>query len=118
MRRAYRVAAKIREIIASAVLFHDEELLRSVTITSSQVSKDLRHAKVYWMVHGDEADKKALEEFFQRSAKEFRSKLAENLGTRFVPELRFFYDETLDEAQRIDDLMRRAKEMSPEEELP
>jgi ribosome-binding factor A len=38
-----------------------------------------------------------------------RSKIAKELKLRFVPTLEFFYDETEDAAQRIEDLLKRVK---------
>jgi ribosome-binding factor A len=79
-----------------------------VTITGAKISPDLRQARVYWTVHGDEKirgeTKKGLE-----AARGFLRRELGGLGLRIVPELAFSYDEAIDRGDRIDQLLREAK---------
>lgn len=84
-----------------------------VTVTHVKVSGDLRIASIYFTTLGDkEAREKSMEAL--KSATNFiRSELAPHLKIRFIPELRFFYDETADYAEHIDSLIRKIHETSP-----
>ena len=79
-----------------------------VTITSVVVSPDLRHAKVYWMAGGDSARIAEVEEGFASAGGLFRRALGKELGVRFVPEIKFYYDDTFDTRDEVDRLLSRA----------
>jgi ribosome-binding factor A len=115
-RRIFRVGEKIRNLIALQLHRTADPRFLLVTITSVVVSKDLQHAKVYWMVSGDKSRIAEVEEAFASSAGLFRRAVGQELGVRFVPEVRFYYDETLDTNERVLELLSRIKK--PESEEP
>ena len=80
-----------------------------VTVTAAKVSKDLRHARVYFNILGGQHDKKDVLAGLQSATGFIRSKVAKQLKLKFVPAIEFTYDETEDEAQRIDALLKRVK---------
>ena len=109
--RSDRVGDLLLELIAELLTKEIRDpRVRSVTLTAARVSKDLRHAKVYFsLLMGQEGRFEALAGL--RSATGFiRAKVAKQLGLRFVPSIEFSYDEIEDEAQRIDALLKKIKE--------
>ena len=84
--------------------------LGAVTITAAKVSKDLRHARVYFNLFGDRENKKAVLVGLQSATGFIRSKIGKQLSLRFVPTIEFFYDETQDEAQRIENLLKQVRQ--------
>ncbi len=107
-RRAHRIAEKIREVVATLVLHSADERLGLVTITAVTVSSDLRHAKVYWNITGDEQKRKDAEAAFKKAAGYYRKELGKTLTIKFLPELKFFYDDTLDTMDEVSRLMQKA----------
>ncbi|MGA1191446.1 MAG: 30S ribosome-binding factor RbfA [Bdellovibrionota bacterium] len=105
-RRVYKVAQAIREVLARRLLESSDERLRMVTITGVKVSKDLRVASVYWVQSGSKQAIAATEAAFKGARGFFRVALSEGLRLRFVPELRFFYDNTLDTVEHIESIMK------------
>ena len=108
-RRVHRVASRIREIVAQKVLDLTDPRFSMVTITSAVVSPDLRHAKVYWSLS---ADDKAIEDTtaaFKKAEGLFRKALAEDLGVRFVPSIKFFFDSTLATQDEVSRLLNEIK---------
>ena len=108
--RSDRVGDLLVELIA--------ELLRKdirdprvgpVTITAAKVSKDLRHARIYFDLLGGRENKKEVLMGLASATGFIRSKIAKQLKLRFVPTIDFVYDETQDEAQRIEDLLKQVK---------
>jgi ribosome-binding factor A len=81
----------------------------AVTITAAKVSKDLRHARIYFNLFGGCADKKDVLAGLESATGFIRSKIGKQLNLRFVPTMEFFYDDTQDEAQRIEDLLKQVK---------
>jgi len=106
--RLLKVGEQVRHVISELLMrqeVHDDVLsAHSITVTEVRMSPDLRQAKVYVkpLLGTDEAKVvKALQvntAFFQRE-------VAQRLGLKFAPKLRFKADETFDEAFRIDQLL-------------
>ena len=107
-RRVFMVAERVRELIALELQRMGDPRFSLVTISSAKVSPDLRSAKVYWMV-SDRARIDKVDEAFEHANGFFRKLLAKELSTRFVPELRFYYDDTLDTAEEVEKLLARAR---------
>jgi len=80
-----------------------------VTLTGADVSKDLRHARIYFsLLAGRQGEAEVLAGL--KSATGFiRAKIAKELKLRFVPTIEFVYDDTQDRAQRIEDLLQQVK---------
>lgn len=112
--RTERVAELIQREVAS-ILQRDyaDQLKPMVTITHVRVTADLSIAYVYASVMGDtsakrEATFKQLEALTSQIRDELASRIRHQLRT--VPELKFFLDESLQKAKRMDDLFDRIRE--------
>lgn len=91
--RSLRVAEAIREVVASSILFEvSDPRVRNITVLSADVSPDLRYAKVYVSVLGDEREEKRVMHGLQSARGFLQSKIAARLQTRVTPELRFEID--------------------------
>lgn len=94
----------------------DDPLIGFVTITDVEMSPDLRHARVYFSVLGDDDAKQDAGRGLRRAAKFIRGKIGERMDLRNVPKIRFDLDETAENAQRIEAILRdNAAEDSPED---
>ncbi|MBU1887771.1 MAG: 30S ribosome-binding factor RbfA [Candidatus Omnitrophica bacterium] len=67
-----------------------------VTITRIDLTGDLRHAKIYFSILGDEARQKASEEGIKSAAGFIRKLIGERLKLKYVPELSFRLDRSLE----------------------
>ena len=83
-----------------------------ITLTKVKMSPDLRIASVYYTVLGDDVQKKATAKFFEKSNAYIKVELRPFITSRWIPELRFFYDETLEQAYRIEQLLEKIKDDS------
>jgi len=92
-RRMAKVSEAIREIVSTTVLFElKDPRVKNVTVLRAEVSADLRHAKVYVSVMGDDKTR-ALSMHGLASARGFiQSKLADRLQIRYTPVLSFVLD--------------------------
>ena len=119
-RRVYRVAEQIQILIAQALQRVADPRFGLVTITSAVVSPDLRVAKVFWVVSGDQERRDEVAEAFESAKGLFRRSLGKELGLRVTPELVFFYDNTLDTRDEIEELLSRARarDEGPQEHKP
>ena len=108
--RADRVGDLLVELISELLRREIRDpRIHAVTVTGVKVSKDLRHARVYFNLLGSPDDRETVSAGLKSATGFIRSKVAKQLNLRFVPTLEFFYDESEDEAQRIDDLLNQVK---------
>jgi len=103
IRRAERVADRIRDDLARLL----REQVRDpdvgfVTLTAVELSSDLRHARVFVSMLGDET--RSLEAL-RRATPFLRRALARESGLRFVPRLRFAADRSAATGSRVDQLL-------------
>jgi ribosome-binding factor A len=107
--RAERVGDLLLEMLAE-LLRRDvrDPRLSAVTLTHVKVSKDLRHARIYFDVPREHDRESALAGLKSASGF-FRSKLAKELKLRFVPAIEFSHDASEDEAQRVEALLDQIK---------
>ena len=111
--RQIRFSEVIRDIISDNInnnhLFHDEIELGSITVSFVNVSRDLRIASVYIMPLGGYNEKKILDlinkniHIFQKAI------LKEKLHAKYIPKLRFYLDDSFEEAQKIKKLLSNKK---------
>lgn len=86
-----------------------------VTLTGVEVSRDYRHAKVFFTVLGDEAIVAMAQDGLNSAAGFLRSGLAGTLRLRIVPELHFTYDESVARGDRLSRLIAQANNRSNSE---
>lgn len=109
--RQESVGRELQEEIAQIVREEiDDPLIGFVTITDVDVSPDLKHARVYFSVLGSDQQKADSAKGMRRAAKYIRGLIAERMQLRYVPTLRFEFDETPERAQRIEMLLRQEAE--------
>lgn len=82
--------------------------LNQATITGVSLSRDLRIAKVYFTTH-EGADKQAILAGFESAKGFIKRELAGELGLRYMPELRFFYDGSIDYGAHINRVLKSLK---------
>jgi len=110
-RRVFKVAAKVREILAVELLGRAEPRFSFLTITSVVVSQDLMIAKVYWSAPSDApVERDDVLEAIEDHTPSLRRVLAKKLGLRAVPNLKFFFDETMDKVEEVERLFQRVRE--------
>ena len=80
-----------------------------VTITDAEVSKDLRHAKVYVSVFGDEQAKKESLAVLQSVAGYIRGEFGRRARMKVIPELCFKLDAAVEHGARIFELLQQVK---------
>lgn len=109
--RAQRVADQIQREIA--VLLQREvkdPRLGIVTVSGVEVSSDLQNAKIFVTFLGKEEkdEVKAALEVLSNAAGFLRSQLAKSIRMRSVPSIRFFYDKSIVEGQKMSSLIDEA----------
>ena len=108
--RPERVAQLIHEQM-SALLVRGikDPRVQNVTITGAKISPDLRQARVYWTIRGDELQKELAAKGLATARGWLRREVAQTLGLRVAPDLHFTYDESIDRGMRIEEIIQDLK---------
>ncbi len=108
--RDRRLADFIQEEVAQILReeLNDPDLQHLITLSRVEVSPDLKHAKIYYLVHSPEAEDRVAKGFV-RAASYIRRLLAQRLHTKFVPELSFCPDRRSAEEENLEALFQRIK---------
>ena len=114
--RSDRVAEAIRAAVTRVLREESNDPgLGFVTITACEVAHDLQHAKIFYTVLGDEEARQSAQSAFERATPFFRTRVGEAIDLRVVPELSFRFDNSTDNAMRIEQLLSTLPELQQDE---
>ncbi len=108
--RMPRVDELLREVIADEVERLKDPGLGFVTITGVDTSPDLRRARVYYSVLGDDAQAEETKAAFLRAASRIRAVLGSQVRLKYLPELHFEPDTAIEQGMRIERILRELGE--------
>jgi ribosome-binding factor A len=101
-----RVNEHLREVIASEVVLLKDPGLGFVTITAVETSPDLRAARVYYSVLGDEEQQAETAAALHRASSKIRAATGDRVRLKYLPRLEFEFDESVERGVRMDRLLR------------
>jgi ribosome-binding factor A len=114
--RAERIGVRIQSVITELLSKKMQDpRIEMATISSVKLSSDLRIAHIYIAVFGDKKRVKETLEGFHKSSGFIRKSIAPKLGLKYMPELKFVYDDSFDKAAKMDELIKSATSGIPEE---
>ena len=109
--RMRRVDEALREVLSDAITSDlKDPRVGFVTVTAVRTSRDLRHARVYVSVLGDEPTRAATLEGLRSAHGYLQSAISRELKLKRTPTLVFEYDETVERAARLTELIDRGPE--------
>jgi len=120
--RSEKVASVIKKIISLAVSkLANENNFGLASVSMVKLSKDLRVASIYinllcFEQANNETKSKQFMELLKTKNGMLRSIVAKEVRMRSTPELRFFYDDTLEQIEHIENLLNKVKTEAPYKE--
>lgn len=106
--RLLKVGERVRHVLSELLMrgeVHDDTLsAHHISVTEVRMSPDLRQAKVYTKPLLGSDEEEVLKALRQNTAY-LQREVAQRLGLKFAPKLRFLADESFDEADRIERLL-------------
>ncbi len=104
--RMRRVDEAVRAVLSDGITRNlQDPRVGFVTVTGVKTSSDLRHARVYVSVLGDDAAREASLEGLRSAHGLLQGLLASELNLKHTPTLTFEYDESIDRGMRISQLL-------------
>ena len=105
-RRIERVASRIRFLVSSIIQREiSDPRIGLITILRVEPSKDLREAKIYLSIFGDEGVQSRSFHALESARGYIQREVGKNLETRSTPQLRFILDDTQDKVSKIESLL-------------
>lgn len=101
-RRSQKVASQIKSSLGWVVEHKFRDPGKGfITITKVRLSPDLKIANIYYSVLGKPEERQATGNALKRAKSYLRHELGNKIKLRYLPELRFFYDDSLDYSDKI-----------------
>lgn len=108
--RSDRVSGQIQKVLSDILLKKIKDpRLEAATITGVKMSRDLKFARIYFVTSGGKESAKEAIEGFKSALGYVKRKLAAQLGLRYMPELRFYYDDSFDYGSHMDKIIKALK---------
>lgn len=105
-RRQEQIAELLQEELVQLIQYDTQDpRLGFVTVTGVEITPDLGHARVYLSIDGDEAEIASAFEGLASAAGYYRRQLAHSLHLRYVPDLSFHLDDSLERGARVEALL-------------
>lgn len=102
-----RVASKVQTLVAEILRdnYAEDSLISGVSLVGSVAHGGLQYVRLFFVCHDDnvaDVQKKLDEE-----TRAIRFELAQKMNQKYVPEIKFMYDDTIERAARLDELLKK-----------
>lgn len=105
--RPARVGDQIRSEIAQLLAREVRDPgIGFVTVTHVKITPDLQQARVYYTTMGDEKARRDSQRALERATPMLRRRLGRSLRLKRVPELQFFFDDSIERHDRIERILQ------------
>ena len=109
-KRSDRVAQQIQDIISNIIATKViVQGLGLATVTKVKTSQNLRFSRIYLSFMGNSIPTEELIILMNRNIKEYRYHLGKDLQIKYVPQIKFYHDNTLEEMEKISNLINKSK---------
>lgn len=110
--RRLRIQDQLREEV-SQILFKDikDPGIGFVTIMEVKLTEDLKIAKVFCSVYGDEVEKAKSMAALNRSKGYIKYLLGQRIRLKYIPEINFVLDDTFEKVARIEAILKKEKDV-------
>jgi ribosome-binding factor A len=106
-KRSEKVAEAIHEMVSGLIIKGlKDPRIGFVTITGVKVTDDLHLATVYFTVIGSDEEKSATEKGLNSARGFIRKEAGKNLRMRYIPDIIFKYDASVEYGSRIESLLK------------
>ncbi|HEX7365419.1 MAG TPA: 30S ribosome-binding factor RbfA [Dehalococcoidia bacterium] len=115
-RRIERINSVIQQEVSQLLRdqVNDPRLNSLISITRVETSADLRHTKIFISSFGEHVDKKEILEGFSAASGFLRCQLASRLQLRYMPDLSFQFDDSIERAAEVLRLIDKVSEEDTE----
>lgn len=112
LKRLGRISEEIKRIVSNAIMteLKDPRISSMTSITLVEVTRDLRYAKIYISVLGNQNDKEETLKGLESGKGFIRKEIGKNLNLRYTPEPLFYLDKSIEHGFKISKLLHEIKD--------
>ena len=99
-----RYNSTFQKVISQILMETKNQKLKSVVLTGVDITNDLSYANIYYTIL-DNVDKKEIEDSLEKNKSFIRGQISKKVDIRHTPELRFFYDKSIEYGDRIEKII-------------
>jgi ribosome-binding factor A len=116
-RRVDRAQDLIKEEVSRLLLFRaKDQRLGQVNVTAVKMSKDLKKAVVYYNLLDNETDREEIARLLERATGFVRREIGKTVNLKFVPEIHFEFDRSIEYARHMEEVLKKISDVSPPED--
>jgi ribosome-binding factor A len=113
-KRAVRVGDQLLREIADLLLRKVKDpRIKGITLTGVHLTDDLRHAKIYYSVLGEENDLDRVQAGLDSAKGFIKREMGLRLSLRYMPDIVFAHDPTLAEGSEMEKIFKELKKTAP-----
>ena len=103
--RGERIASKVQTLVAEILrdVYGDDAIVGGVSLVGAVAHGGLQFVRLYY--YSRNQDRAEVQKRLDEITRSVRFELAARMNQKYVPDIRFEYDDTLEKAQRIDELL-------------
>ena len=103
--RGERIASKVQTLVAEILRdnYGDDAIIAGVSLVGAVAHGGLQFVRLYYYSRNE--DRVAVQKRLDDVTRSVRYELAARMNQKYVPDIRFEYDDTLEKAARIDELL-------------
>ncbi len=104
--RAQRIASKVQTLVAEILRddFGDDKIISGVSLVGAVAHGGLQFVRLFYYSHNPDIN--AVQDRLNKITRTVRYELAARMNQKYVPEIRFEYDDTLDRAERMEKIFQ------------
>jgi len=108
-RRTERVQEAVRRVVSEVLQreLRDPRIAGVITITKVEVTSDLRLAKIFYSVLGDEKKKRLVSKGLKSATNFVKKHVGNEMNLRYTPDIMFKVDKKLEYSARIDEVLHK-----------
>lgn len=110
--RQDRIAEEMKKALSQGIrdLLTDAEKATIWSITQIDVTRDLRHAKIFVSILGSKAEEDGMMNALEKKAGMLRKQVGRKVRMHFTPELHFFHDHSIEHGLKISKILNEIKD--------
>ena len=107
--RGERVASKVQTLVAEILRdnYGDDSLIAGVSLVGADAHGGLQFVRLFFYTRN--SDVSAVQARLDAITRSVRFELAARMNQKYVPDIKFAYDDTMERAARIDELLNNLK---------
>ncbi|SHH99965.1 30S ribosome-binding factor RbfA [Sporanaerobacter acetigenes] len=111
-KRINRISEEVKKVVSDVITnkLKDPRISPMTSVTHVEVTRDLRYAKIYVSVLGEEIEKKSTLEGLENSKGFIRKEIGDRIDLRYVPEPIFHVDDSIEHSIYISKLIEKVNE--------